>query len=191
MTIEFKFLNYISRKLSEELPRDLQTLDQHLNYILPKVRNTSEDIREEKFWLQKRWKEIRDDEDFHEAILHIFNPGGEYLLVVDGNIMKGSWSKLGEYNTLILNIAGKNELFDLAFLNNQYFVLSKHGDQVRKGNKKYFLMVEERSAASGGREIDWRNLMERLYNIYREDAGQIVYYAIVVALMALTLYLLY
>jgi len=191
MTIEFKFLNYISRKLSEELPRDLETLDQHLNYILPFVDKTGEDLSEERFWFQKRWKEIRDDEDFHESVLHIFNAGGEYLLVVDGNIMKGSWSKLGAYNTLILNISGRNELFDLGFLNNQYFILKKHGDQIRKGNRKFFMMVEERSAYSQGREIDWRNLMERLYNIYREDAGQIVYYAITLLLMLLTLYLLY
>jgi hypothetical protein len=80
MASEIRLFNDISRAFSPELPRDLGTLDQHLDFILPKVIPYGEDLREEKFWLGKRWKEVRDDEGFHEAILHIFNAGGEYLL---------------------------------------------------------------------------------------------------------------
>ena len=191
MTIEFKFLNYISRRLSDELPKDLHTMDQHLDFILPQVRSTSEDLREEGFWQQKRWKEIQDKDDFHEAVLHIFNPGGDYMMVVDGNINRGSWKQMGDSNTLISSMGSRSELYDLSFLNNQFFIISKHGDQVRKGNRKYFILVEERSAFSGGREIDWRNHMERLYNIYREDVGQLLYYIGGVIILAFTIYLLY
>jgi hypothetical protein len=190
MTIEFKILNYIARKFSDNLPDDLQTMDQYLDFIIPKVISRGEDLVEEEFWLKKRWKEVRDTDDFHEAILHIFNPGGEYLLIVDGNIINGKWSRLGDYNSLMLNISGKNELFDLKYLNGDYFALAKHGEQARKGNKKYFLLVNEQIAYSDGREIDWRNQMERLYNIYREDVGQIVYYVVAILVMSGIIYLL-
>lgn len=64
--------------------------------------------------------EIREEEGFHEAILHIFEEGGEYMLSIDGNLMKGTWRQLGEYNSLVVEISGKNELFDLRFMNAEF-----------------------------------------------------------------------
>lgn len=160
----------ISRALSPELPADLGTMDQHLDFILPKVVPYGEDLREEKFWLGKRWKEVRDDEGFHESILHIFNAGGEYLLSLDGNVLKGTWKQLGTNNSLILELANKMELFDVRFLNADFLVLTKHGDQVRKGQRKYFFLVHEPATRGPKGELDWRNLMEKMFNIWRENS---------------------
>lgn len=170
MAFEIRLFNDISRAFSPELPRNLGTLDQHLDFILPKVIPYGEDLREEQFWLSKRWKEIRDDEGFHEAILHIFNPGGEYLLSLDGNLIKGSWRKLGTENALIIEIAGRSELFDLRYLTSEFLILTKHGDQARKGQRKYFCLVYERATRGAGGELDWRNIMEKLFNIWRENS---------------------
>ena len=189
MAFELSIFNDISRAFSPELPRDLGTMDQHLDFILPKVIPYGEDLREEKFWLAKRWKEVRDDEGFHEAILHIFNPGGEYLLSLDGNLIKGVWRKLGEYNTLIIEIAGKSELFDLRFLNPDFLILTKHGDQVRKGQRKYFCLIHERSAYGSKGELDWRNVMEKLFNIWRENSLSIWAWVFFVAVLAIIVYL--
>jgi len=180
----------ISRALSPELPADLGTMDQHLDFIVPKIIPYGEDLREERFWIGKRWKEVRDDEGFHEAILHIFNPGGEYLLSLDGNIIKGSWRRLGESNSLILELAGRSELFDLRFLNNDFMVLTKHGDQVRKGQRKYFFLVHEPATrAPGGGEIDWRNLMERAFNLWRENSIGLASWLLFFAVIFVILYL--
>ena len=46
--------------------------------------------------------EIRDDENFHEAVLHFFNEGGEYLQSVNGNISKGRWRLMGNSNKIII-----------------------------------------------------------------------------------------
>lgn len=171
MAFEIGLFNDISRAFSPELPRDLGTLDQHLDFILPKVIPYGEDLREEQFWHSKRWKEVRDEEGFHEAILHIFNPGGEYLLSLDGNLIKGAWRRLGQENSLIIEISGKNELFDLRFLNADFLVLTKHGDQGRKGQRRYFCLVNERASKTPrGVELDWRNLMEKLFNVWRENS---------------------
>ncbi len=171
MAFEFRLLNDISRAFSPELPRDLGTMDQHLDFILPKIIPYGEDLREENFWLNKRWKEIRDDEGFHEAILHIFSSGGEYLLSLDGNLVKGTWRKLGEENSLIIELSGRSELFDLRFMNGEFIVLTKHGDQARKGQRKYFCLIHERVArGSRGQELDWRNVMEKLFNVWRDNS---------------------
>ncbi|MBU6339980.1 MAG: hypothetical protein KGS48_00675 [Bacteroidetes bacterium] len=160
----------ISRGFSPELPEVLGSLDDHLDFILPKVEPFGEDLGETKFWHQKRWKEIRDEDGFHEAILHIFNPGSEYLLSLDGNILKGTYRQLGGDNTLIIEISGKSELFDLCFLNSDFMILAKHGDQGRKGLRRYFCLAHEPVTMSKKGELDWRNLMERMYNVYRENS---------------------
>ncbi|MCS7035318.1 MAG: hypothetical protein RMJ33_00525 [Saprospiraceae bacterium] len=180
----------ISRVLSPELPADLGTMDQHLDFILPKVIPYGEDLREEAFWLGKRWKEVRDDEGFHEAILHIFNPGGEYLLSLDGNVLKGAWKQLGGSNSLILELAGKSELFDLRFLNSSFLVLTKHGDQARKGQRKYFFLVHEPDTRDPrGGELDWRNLMEKLFNVWRENSIGIGSWVLLFVVIFVILYL--
>ena len=176
--------NEISRVVSPALPRDLGSFDDHLDYILGKIRPYSEDLREREFWISRRWQEVREDEGFHEALLHIFNDGGEYLLVVDGNIMKGGWRQLNDNNSIILDLGGKTELFDLRFLNSEYMVLSKHGDQARKGQRKYFLLAREGSGA------DWRHNMEAMFNIWRENSLSLwAWFAFIVVIAAMVLWL--
>jgi hypothetical protein len=188
MAFEVKIFNDISKSLSPDLPPNLGSMDEHLDYILPKIRPYGEDINEGKFWMRKRWREVREDEGFHEAILHIFNDGGEYLLAIDGNVMKGSWKQLGTYNTLILEISGKNELFDVSFMNGDFLILTKHGDQTRKGLRRYFVLAHEPITRSGGREVDWRNIMEKMFNLWRENSLSIVAWLVFVVALGLILY---
>lgn len=161
-----------ARVISPELPKDLGNLDEHLEFILPKVIPYGEDLVEQegRYWLSKRWREVREEEGFHEVLLHIFNPGGEYLISIDGNLMKGTWRNLGGDNSLIIEISGRSELFDLRFLNNDFMVLTKHGDQARKGQRRFFLLAYEPLTYGRHGDMDWRNLMERMFNIWRENS---------------------
>ena len=170
------------------MPKELGDLDSHLNFILPKVIPYGEDLRETHFWLDKRWKEVRDEEGFHEAILHIFGQNGEYLLSLDGNLMKGSWRQLGGENALIIEMGGRSELFDLRFLNGQFLVLTKHGDQARKGLRRYFLLVHEPATRGYGGDLDYRNIMEKMFNIWRENSLSIWAWIFFLGLLATILY---
>jgi len=183
------FTTELFRALDPELPSALSTMDQHLDYILPRIIPYGEDLNEEPFWIGKRWKEIREDEGFHEAILHIFNPNSEYLLSLDGNVLRGSWKKLENYNTLLIEISGRSELFDLRYLDNDFMVMSKHGDQSRKGLRRYACYMHEPSARIGGREIDWRNAMEKLFFQARTNSIGIWYWVVLVFIIFLFLYL--
>jgi hypothetical protein len=176
----------IGRVISPDLPRDLGSFDQHLDFILSKVAPHSEDLREVGFWQGKRWREIREDEGFHENLLHIFNSGGEYLLSLDGNIVKGSWRQLNDNNSIILEMGGRSELFDLCFLNNDFLVLSKHGDQARKGQRKYFMFAHERIVRG---DPNWRSLMERMFNIWRENSLSIWAWVAFIAFVGIVLWL--
>ncbi len=178
----------IKRALSPELPKDLGSMDAHLDFILPKVIPFGEDLREVQFWHDKRWKEVRDEEGFHEAILHIFSPNGDYLLSLDGNLMKGSWRQLGVENALIVEMGGKSELFDLRFLNKEFMVLTKHGDQARKGLRRFFLLAHEPVTRSRTGDLDWRNIIEKLFNVWRENSLSIWTWVIFLAFMAAILY---
>lgn len=83
--MQIKILDNIARVFEVELPRS-DSLDTYIDdYILPKVRPFSEDLREEEFFLNTPWLEFQDDENFHEAVLHFFHEGGSYLRCIDGD----------------------------------------------------------------------------------------------------------
>ncbi len=172
------------RMFNVELPQS-DSMDDYLDFILTNIRPMSEDLRETEFWLNKRWIEIRDDLSFHEAVLHIFGEDGEYMISVDGNISKGEWRDISSPNTIILQHGARHELYDLAFLNEEFFILKKHGDQKRKGHTKYFVLGKESSV----RNLEWRDAMEYLFNVYRSNSRWTTYLGIVIFILALILIL--
>ena len=172
--LDNKITENISRNFELPLP-DGATMDQQLDQIIPKIKPWGEDLYEREYYLDTRWLEIRDDEQFHESVLHIFREENEYLISIDGNITLGIWEILNKSNTIIIkktvgDSVITSELYDLAFLNSDFFILRKHGNQVRKGGKKYFVLAREGSV----RGLEWRDVMELLYNQYRNNSTWIV-----------------
>jgi hypothetical protein len=166
--MQSRILDNITGLFELDLPSDLKTLEEHVEYIIPLVQRWSEDLYEEHNYVNKRWVELRDTDTYQETVLHIFMPAGEYMVSIDGDITKGTWRYLKESNTFIVDYGGKSQLFDLVFLNGDFFILSKHGDQERKGRSKHFVYINESTV--GGRGLDWRNAMEELFNIYRQSS---------------------
>lgn len=170
MTLENTFFERIARAFSIELPF-FETMEEYLDYILPIIRSWSEDLTEQEFYLGKPWLEVRDDDSFHEAVLHFFNEGNEYLQSVDGNVHRGGWRLMtpGTNKILVDQFAGnavvRSELYDLAYLDDYFLVLKKHGDQTRKGQDKYFVLGYEPSVNG----LEWRDVMEMLFNKYRSN----------------------
>lgn len=181
------FKSLFADAVSTRLPM-ADTMDQYLDYILPQIKNYSEDLYEDKFILEKRWLEIRDDENFHEKVLHIFKPeqqpeeikspqedtGSAYLRVIDGNVTKGKWSRLKDSNGLFIKHLVNYELYDLAFLNNEFLILKKNG-----GNspRKYFVLIKE----DVGKNLEWRECMELLFDVYRYNLGFLIFGFVVLA----------
>lgn len=148
------------------------TLDGYLDKLLPIVKPWSEDLREEKFYVGRPWLEKRDEDVFHKAVLHFFNAEEEYLRSEDGDVQKGSWRYIrGGNKFLITDENDDAQLYDLAFLDGQFFILKKHGDQARLGNRKYFVMVTE-----GLGRMEWRDLMEVLF---RKSQSNVSFYVLI------------
>lgn len=176
-------LDNILKTVDLELP-DESNMDAYLDAIIPKIKIVSEDISEEKYYLDTRWLEIRDDDDFHEKVLHIFkNDSGadevesdvtmEYLQSINGNVAKGTWRRLSKSNTVIIEYLRTHELYDLAFLNSNFFVLRKHGNHHQR---KYFFLVKESYA--GNKE--WLALINDLYGVYRGNYSYMAMWAFII-----------
>jgi len=185
MAIDNQFLDKFTRTFSLELP-PATSIDQYLDLILPEIKGHSDDLREREVYLDTRWLEISDKDDFHESILHIFREENEYLLSIDGNIHTGVWRTLPKSNTLIIDqMDGENliksELYDLAFLNKDFFVLKKHGDQKRIGRNKYKFFGREAHV----KKLVWRDAIESMYNLHRNNSEYFGWVIVVVVLVVL------
>lgn len=183
-------LDQLSRSFSLELP-PADTMDEYLDSILPMLRPWTEDMYEfeEKNYFRSRWLEVRDTDHSHESILHLFREGNEYLYSIDGDILfRGRWESLNDTNGFIIDkmvngAIAQSELYDLAFLNKDFFILKKHGDQTRKGNKKYFVLAREGVV----RNLEWRDVMELLFNNYRSNPNFMMYIAIAILIMMIVI----
>ncbi|MBV6654801.1 MAG: hypothetical protein KI786_13635 [Mameliella sp.] len=182
-----KYLAKVNQSLSEPVPEHTN-MDDSLRAILKVVRPLSEDLREEQFYLNKPWLEFRDDENFHDAILHFFNDEGEYLQSVNGDVEVGEWRYMSSSNKLMVNIGDYTELYDLAFLDPEFFILSKHGDNRKLGRPEYLVLLNERV----GRRLVWREALEKLFNKYRNNNSYLITITLIVlALIALVVLLSY
>ncbi|MEZ5039802.1 MAG: hypothetical protein R2828_07920 [Saprospiraceae bacterium] len=173
-----KFLDQIAKSFNTEMPA-ANSLDEYLDKVIKVVKPWSEDLRETNFYLGKHWIEVRDDENFHSVVMHIFNEEGEYLRVVDGDLSSGEWRHLG--NKLVF----EDEVFELAFMDPEFFILVKHGNP-NKFKRKYFVLVAEKLA----NKFTWRELVELLFNKYRDNNNFYLTVSVIVILIIAIIFLL-
>ncbi|HMO41363.1 MAG TPA: hypothetical protein PKC76_18730 [Saprospiraceae bacterium] len=176
--MENKLLDRLGQSFKVEMP-PAETLNDYIDAVLPKVRAWSEDLREEQFYVGRPWMEIRDDDLFHAVVLHFFNPEGEYIKSVNGDLSMGTWRY---QNNKMMILLDEGELFDLAYLDGQFFVLKKNGT-----HREYFFMTLEHI----GRPLQhrWRDLVEMLF---RRSQSNISFYILIgiAVLLVLVIFLI-
>ncbi len=192
--METKFLDRITNSLNSE-PPIANSLDEALDKIIPLIRPWSEDLREQGYYLGRHWIELRDDETFHELVLHIFNEEGEYLKSSDGELTLGRWRFMVNKLFLGPRVAvaddgtdveeGAGQVFELAFLDREFFILRRYGNP-RKFERRYFVLVIEPIA----RKVEWREAMDYLYNKYRNNNSFYITISVIVLLIVLIVMLL-
>lgn len=159
----------LGRTFETPLP-EADTLDELLDKIMSRIAPYSKSIREEGFYLEKPWLEVNDSDDFFETVLHFYNEGGEYLKSVDGEVDAGSWRLMESSGKFLLEMDGTATLYDPAFLNENFFILRRHGNPRITGSRKYFMMVLEKR----GRNLEWRDSVEFLFNNYRSGSTSLL-----------------
>ena len=178
-----RLLDKIAKPFNVEMP-ERETLESALDNILPTIRRHSEDIREEEFFLNRHWIELRDDETFHDVVLHVFREGGDYMTSTDGQMDCGEWQPLA--NKMIVGGSScSGTLYTLAFLDEDFFILRRHGN-VRKFRSKYLFLVNEPIA----RRMEWNEAVEYLYDKYRNSSSFFITVAVIVLLIIVLTFLL-
>ena len=176
-----RLLDKVTGVFELDLPKNLESLDDYVEFIVPKIQPWTEDLSNQDIFVGRRWLEIRDTDTYHEKVLHIFMPGGEYLISIDGDVSKGGWKIMNGSNAMILDYGGRSQLFDLEFLNDDFFILGKNGDQSRKGKAQYAVYADEELVEN--KNLDWRNVMEELYNIYRSSSNFSVLVVVIILIL--------
>jgi hypothetical protein len=172
---------------------ELPNMTAYLDHILPKVRRYSEGIHETEFYVDMPWVDVVPEEQRLEKVVHIFKPdqtpgeitakdedqGSAYMLVTEGNIIKGKWSFLNA-GSLIIKVNQRYELYDLSFLNDDFLVLKKNKDENNLLDptppNKYLFLVKEKLAV----RHTWRELMELLFDVYRYNLAYMVMWIMVI-----------
>lgn len=156
-----------------------ESMDEGLDDILPHIINYGEDFQEVEYYTQKKWFELKES-GYENEILHIFNPqplpeqssisrstGSDYVKIVNGSVSTGAWAYLPG-NKFAL-VSPNYELHDMGFMNANFFIITKHGDQVRRGNKKYKVLIQKSKVTeyirliTNTEELSWEGMLAVLY----------------------------
>lgn len=208
--LEHPFFRWFSQVFNLELPYH-DTMEEYLDFIIPFIKNKSLKLDDTEAYLDKYWLEVRDDDDAHEVILHVFKPeeepintstGGdsdthEYLYSVDGNVKKGSWLYLPDNSMIIKNF--EHKMYNLAFLNHDFLILKEAGNPAVH-SKRYKVLAREKlisqqfkwydslGRAGEAMRLEWREVMELLFNIYRYNSFYIFAVAFLVVIVIIIFY---
>ena len=177
----------------------MNSLDEYMEYLIPKIRYFGEDLSEEHFYRRQRWLQLQDNSS--DVILHMFEPvlepakfgGGTYYIIKNGDVKQSTWAYM-KGNKMIL---GGNQLYDLGFLNPYVFVLRKHGDNLPLNQNKFIVLVGESSTrgiilkALGTRQVNKETLAELLYHYYAFNNFVTAFIIIGVPAFLFVLYILF
>jgi hypothetical protein len=176
---------------------EMDSLDEYMEYLIPKIRYFGEDLSEEHFYRKQRWVQLIEGSS--DVVLHMFEPvlepegfhGGTYYIVRNGNVKQSSWAYM-EGNKMILH---GNQLYDLGFLNPYVFILRKHGDNEPLNRGKFIVLVGESSTrgimsqALGTGQVNKETLAELLYHYYAFNNFVTAFIIIGVPFFLLALYI--
>jgi len=145
----------------------------------------SEDLYEKEYFQEKKWLQV-SDRDPHTR-LHIFRVNGEYLESIDGNVFVGKWSILENSNTIIFEKPGvgqmtEKRLYELAFLNEDFFILKKHGNRI--GLEDQFLLLGREALV---KNLDWQAVIDLIDTRYKNNKKLVRAIVLMIALVALYL----
>jgi len=150
-----------------------ETLSEYLDMVIPEVRQWSEDLREDEFWVNVPWLEVNDN-DLYKKVVHIFRPEGVYLRSEHGVVQEGSWQWLDPYEKLLIKLEVQEEedeeaverqwLYNRRFLDGTFFILQLDDEET------YLALGHELKIG----RLEWRQYLEALYFHYKSRRDNVV-----------------
>jgi len=178
-----KILSDISMNRSKRLVDEYANMDDFLDDIIPSIKHWSEDLEEKEYYTgDYPWREVRDDEDFEDSILYFFKDPNEFLFSINGNVQSGQWRALQSNKILIEKSVLQHrdsELYNLEFMNGEFMIMEKPGDQRSLGKSKYLVLVREHKV----RITDWRSVMSQLSDDHKKGFGSVLAAIVIIAIV--------
>ncbi len=171
-------------------------LDDSIEAILPKIQHLSAKLDDGFVFQDRPWQEIELLNNPAEVILHIFKAGDkkleirasreddgpDYLRSINGDIEKGSWSRLENSDNVVLKLGELFELYVLEFLNDDFMILRKHGK--KQAGQRRFLFLGNESTVRG---LTWQQCVELLYGVHKFNPFIMIVSGILVLIIVLIL----
>lgn len=172
-----RLLDKIAEPFNIKLPEQ-STMDATIDSVLSVVAKESNAITEEEYYVDRQWIEMSEELSHSAVVLYVFQEGGRLLISTNGRIESASWSLLDRTQKMILSTGTRGgELYNLAFLDEDFFIIKHHGDP-RAHEHRYRLFVNERIAG----RLEWNEALELLYAKYRNTNSTFLAVALFVLL---------
>ena len=170
-------------KTSKRPVDDYANMDDFLDDFVPEIRHWSEDLDEKEYYTGDfPWRELRDEEDFDASIMYFFKEESEFLYSINGNVQAGHWRHLQSNKLLIEKNLGQHtdsELYNMLYMNEDFFILGKPGDQRALGKSKYLVLIRDHKIGNA----DWRTAMHILTEKHKKGFGNLLIVIVIVAIL--------
>lgn len=164
-----RLLDKIAAPFNPTLPEGAQTLEEKIDQVLPAVARYSDfDLtREDSPVYQTDWIKMSDQPGMTVISLHTFMPSGEIRIANDGAMDAASHKVISPSRLIIgQSISRDSYLYELAFMDNDFLIFERHGNQANFRGSKYLFYARE----SIGTRLDWDEALDRLVIKYRNNA---------------------
>ena len=162
-----RLLDKLAEPFNLKLP-EYTSMHEMIEEIIPVVKQYSEpELADEDSPLyETSWVRMTDNPGDNVVQLHTFNRTGEISIANDG-AMDSLSHKIVERKRIIIgqSLYRDSFLYELAFMDNDFLILKRHGNDANFSNKYLFYCVEHI-----GTRLTWDEALEKLVAKYRNNA---------------------
>lgn len=173
-----RLLDKIAEPFNIQLPVS-SSMDAAIDGILPAIIGNSQSLGDEDYFLNRQWIRMSDDIGHTAVQLYIFQSGGRIFISNDGKVENGSWNVLDGTQKIIIGAGSMGGiLYNLVFLDADFFILKRHGS-LHGVKNKYLVFANERIAA----RMEWDQSLEMLADKYRNTNTSFLLISLVLLLI--------
>lgn len=161
-----RLLDKIAEPFNLKLP-EYTSMHDMIEEVLPAVRKFSEPTldAEDSPLYANEWVRITDNPGDNVLKLHRFLRSGEIRIANDGAMDSSSHQIVSPGRIIIgQSLHRDSYLYDLAFMDNDFLILARHGNDANFTNKYLFYTVEHI-----GTRLTWDEALEKIVAKYRNN----------------------
>lgn len=180
--MEDRLLDKIAEPFNINLP-EKETMEQTIDAYLPAVKKFSEkDLTDENSPLYKvDWIKMSDKPGMTTISMHTFIRASNEIRIANDGVMDGLVFRVLNSKRVIIGQSMHRDafLYELAFLDNDFFILKQHGNEANFRKGKYLFFCRE----GIGDKLTWNQALEKMVDRYRNNEFPWVLIAVIAAIV--------